>query len=180
MPENKKFWKFCNQAGNKVELLLYGDISQTSWWGDEVTPKQFAEELAGLGALDEICFTDHVEPMEWGSTKLRAPYDWSLLTRDFRAAQAAVGDQIQLRLGIELGDAEWAPEHAAELLIGAPEFDFVIGSIHLLSKKYRGEDLYVFSPKDESEAQAALGDYLEEALALAKQGGFTKSEAKRS
>ncbi len=42
MPENKKFWKFCNQAGNKVELLLYGDISQTSWWGDEVTPKQFA------------------------------------------------------------------------------------------------------------------------------------------
>ena len=39
MPENKKFWKFCNQAGNKVELLLYGDISQTSWWGDEVTPK---------------------------------------------------------------------------------------------------------------------------------------------
>ena len=47
MPENKKFWKFCNQAGNKVELLLYGDISQTSWWGDEVTPKQFAEELAG-------------------------------------------------------------------------------------------------------------------------------------
>lgn len=37
MPENKKFWKFCNQAGNKVELLLYGDISQTSWWGDEVT-----------------------------------------------------------------------------------------------------------------------------------------------
>ena len=49
MPENKKFWKFCNQAGNKVELLLYGDISQTSWWGDEVTPKQFAEELAGLG-----------------------------------------------------------------------------------------------------------------------------------
>ena len=54
MPENKKFWKFCNQAENKVELLLYGDISQTSWWGDEVTPKQFAEELAGLGALDEI------------------------------------------------------------------------------------------------------------------------------
>ena len=37
MPENKKFWKFCNQVGNTVELLLYGDISQTSWWGDEVT-----------------------------------------------------------------------------------------------------------------------------------------------
>lgn len=51
---NKKFWQFCNQVGNTVELLLYGDISQTSWWGDEVTPRQFAEELSGLGALDKI------------------------------------------------------------------------------------------------------------------------------
>lgn len=49
-----KFWRFCNQAGKTVELLLYGDISQTSWWGDEVTPKQFAEELSGLGVLDTI------------------------------------------------------------------------------------------------------------------------------
>ena len=50
----KKFWQFCNQTGKAVELLLYGDISQTSWWGDEVTPKQFAEELSGLGVLDTI------------------------------------------------------------------------------------------------------------------------------
>ena len=63
---------------------------------DSMTAMAQAAIRAGL---DEICFTDHVEPMEWGSTKLRAPYDWSLLTRDFRAAQAAVGDQIQLRLG---------------------------------------------------------------------------------
>ena len=54
MPDNKKFWQFRNQAGGTVELLLYGDISQSSWWGDEVTPKQFADELAGLGALDKI------------------------------------------------------------------------------------------------------------------------------
>lgn len=54
MPKGNKFWQFCNQAGNAVELLLYGDISQTSWWGDEVTPRQFAEELSGLGALDSI------------------------------------------------------------------------------------------------------------------------------
>lgn len=54
MPGNKKFWEFKNQAGNTVELLLYGDISETSWLGDEVTPRQFADELAGLGALDKI------------------------------------------------------------------------------------------------------------------------------
>ena len=51
----KKFWQFRNLAGGKsAELLLYGDISDTSWWGDEVTPKQFAEDLNGLGAVTEI------------------------------------------------------------------------------------------------------------------------------
>ena len=37
---DNKFWKFRNLAdGQKAELFLYGDISETSWWGDEVTPK---------------------------------------------------------------------------------------------------------------------------------------------
>ena len=50
-----KFWKFRNQAeGESAELILYGDISDTTWWGDEVTPKQFAEDLNGLGAVTEI------------------------------------------------------------------------------------------------------------------------------
>ena len=51
----KKFWEFRNQAGTgKAELLLYGDIADTSWWGDEVTPKQFAQELNDLGNVAEI------------------------------------------------------------------------------------------------------------------------------
>ena len=50
----KKFWQFRNMAGGDAELLLYGDIADTSWWGDEVTPKQFAEDLDGLGAVSEI------------------------------------------------------------------------------------------------------------------------------
>ena len=40
----KKFWQFRNQAAGSAELLLYGDISDSSWWGDEVTPKTFADE----------------------------------------------------------------------------------------------------------------------------------------
>lgn len=51
---SKKFWQFRNQTANSAELLLYGDISESSWWGDEVTPRQFANDLNGLGALDEI------------------------------------------------------------------------------------------------------------------------------
>ena len=50
----KKFWQFRNQAAGSAELLLYGDISDSSWWGDEVTPKTFADELNALGALTSL------------------------------------------------------------------------------------------------------------------------------
>lgn len=51
---SKKFWQFKNQTERSAELLLYGDISEKSWWGDEATPRQFANELNELGALAEI------------------------------------------------------------------------------------------------------------------------------
>jgi ATP-dependent protease ClpP protease subunit len=50
----KKFWKFKNQTSESAELMLYGDISDTSWYGDEVTPQQFSEELKGLGDVQDI------------------------------------------------------------------------------------------------------------------------------
>ena len=39
-------------------------------------------EAAIKAGLDELCFTDHVEPIVWGSTKLRGPYDWGGLERE--------------------------------------------------------------------------------------------------
>lgn len=46
------FWKFKNSADGAAELLLYGEISDASWYGDEVTPKKFAEDLAACGGKD--------------------------------------------------------------------------------------------------------------------------------
>lgn len=146
--------------------------THTQFSPDANDPMTDIAQAAIRAGLDEICFTDHVEPMEWGSTKLREPYHWAALTEDFEAAQAAVGHQIQLRLGMELGDAQKAPEHVKKLLADAPEFDFIIGSVHLLSQKYGNADLYVYTPRNAAEAQEALEDYLDEALALAKLGGF--------
>lgn len=51
----KKFWQFRNAADGSGELLLYGNIaSEKTWYGDEVTPKQFAEDLDALGAVSNI------------------------------------------------------------------------------------------------------------------------------
>ena len=137
---------------------------------DSMTAMAQAAIRAGL---DEICFTDHVEPMEWGTTKLRGPYDWTLLTRDFRAAQAAVGDQIQLRLGMELGDAPWSFDHTEKMIANAPELDFVIGSVHMLSERFHGVDLYFFNPKDDDEAREGMADYLQQVKKLAEWGRFS-------
>lgn len=54
MPQkNKKFWNFL-RSGNTAELILYGEISESTWWGDEVTPQKFNEELQAIGEVDEI------------------------------------------------------------------------------------------------------------------------------
>lgn len=50
-----KFWKFRAKAGSDTASLdLYGDISSTSWYGDEVTPKQFKQDLDALGDVKNL------------------------------------------------------------------------------------------------------------------------------
>lgn len=51
----RKFWNFkAQENSNSAELLLYGEISDFTWWGDEVTPKQFREDLDAIGDVSEI------------------------------------------------------------------------------------------------------------------------------
>ena len=48
-----KFWKFCrNEDSGGRELQLKGVISDETWYGDEVTPGLFRDELnAGDGDI---------------------------------------------------------------------------------------------------------------------------------
>lgn len=142
-----------------------------------VSPDAFSSmtemaEAAIRQGLQEICFTDHVEPIWFGSTAPRKTYDWGPLTEEFRAAQAAVGDRIRLRLGVELGDAVWDLDRSEAIMARAPALDFVIGSIHILSERMDGRDLYSLAPRDEAETQACLADYLCQIQRLARWGGF--------
>ena len=50
----KKFWNFKALDEKTGELTLYGEISDTTWWGDEITPKQFKEDLDALGDIDVL------------------------------------------------------------------------------------------------------------------------------
>lgn len=53
---SKKFWtiRAAQDDPSIGELLLYGEISDLMWWGDEVTPKQFKADLDALGDVSEI------------------------------------------------------------------------------------------------------------------------------
>lgn len=49
-----KFWEFRAKEKGEGELLLYSEISNTSWYGDEVTPKQFKADLDKLGDIETL------------------------------------------------------------------------------------------------------------------------------
>ena len=49
----RKFWNWVRNEGEKRTLLLDGEISDETWWGDEVTPQIFRSELnAAEGDID--------------------------------------------------------------------------------------------------------------------------------
>ena len=49
----RKFWNWVRNEGEKRILLLDGEISDETWWGDEVTPAIFRSELnAAEGDID--------------------------------------------------------------------------------------------------------------------------------
>lgn len=51
----KKFWEVKNSADEGIcELLIYGNLSDSTWWGDEVTPTQFNNDLEKLENVKEL------------------------------------------------------------------------------------------------------------------------------
>lgn len=49
MSNKQKFWQFKNETNSDTaELVLYNEIANETWYGDEATPKQFADDLRAL------------------------------------------------------------------------------------------------------------------------------------
>ena len=102
--------------------------------------------------LDEICFTDHVDTIEWGSTHLRTDcYDWEKARKQYEEASALYGGRIRLKLGAELGEAPMGFDRAEKLLEESPGLDYVIGSVHMAGEKFKHFDLYYIEKRDETD-----------------------------
>ena len=84
------------------------------------------------------------------------------------------GDQITLKLGMELGEAYLDFPIADHLVETAPGLDFVIGSVHMFRDEDGCTDLfYVDSDRDDAYYHHVIDAYLTEMLALAKWGRFS-------
>lgn len=121
-------------------LADYHTHSDSSPDGKE-TVARLAEAALSRG-LDEICVTDHVDTVYWGSNAPRWDFDWDKSVRELEEARRLYGDRLTIRLGAELGEANMAFDRAEHLLSHAPALDFVIGSVHMAGKKFGYFDFY--------------------------------------
>ena len=127
-------------------------------------------EAAVARGLDEICITDHVDTICWGSRQPRWDFDWGKAQTELAEARRLYGDRLTIRLGAELGEAPMAFDRAEHLLDHAPKLDFVIGSVHMAGKKFGNFDLYYVEKNSETYYHALIDSYLEDVLELAKWG----------
>lgn len=127
---------------------------------------------AAAAGLDEICFTDHFEPVALRSTTLRTSFDWAGQTAEFQDAVSQWDGPVKLQLGLELGDAPVDIPGTERLLAGRPDHDFIIGSVHMLSARFGMKDLGWLREPDEQTCYAEVEDYLEGLLKMARWGKF--------
>ena len=130
-------------------------------------------EAALARGLDEICVTDHVDTVYWGSNAPRWDFDWDKAQRELAEARQLYGGRLTIRLGAELGEANMAFDRAEHLLNHAPKLDFVIGSVHMAGKKFGYFDFYYIEKNTETYYHALIDSYLEDVLRLAEWGRFS-------
>ena len=137
------------------------------------TMAQMVKAAIEAGA-DEICFTDHVEPLE--ETKLRdltPEHDWAKHVTQYEEAKAIAGDRIKVRLGAELGEITAVDTAIGDhLLETAPLLDFTIGSVHGFMKDGAMLDLCWIKERDEALWDTAIRLYLTEVRRLIDWGKF--------
>ena len=136
-------------------------------------------EQQARAALDagfhELCVTDHWNLLDQQGGSLSHTRDWLGSIAHIHEARDLFGDQLEIRLGIEVGNGEIDPAGISEGLAQAEEnLDFVIGSLHNMSLSSGGLGIFTAAKRCQhiEEGIALLDDYMETLLALANTDTF--------
>lgn len=124
--------------------------------------------------VDEICFTDHVEPQkESRLCDITPEYDWAKHIAQFEEAKAVADGRIKVRLGAELGEFTMVDTAIGDHLLGtAPPLDFTIGSVHAIKLHGEVTDLMWIESCEESVWHETIELYLAEVGKLIDWGKF--------
>ena len=132
---------------------------------DSDAPLEQMAQAAVEAGLDELCVTDHCDLLSVQGEPVDG-YDWPSAIAQHRENVPRFAPRLTLKLGLELGMAHLNPA-AAQTIVGQPELDFILGSIHNLSPEKGGTDFYYLTYPDSAACYAALDDYFASMAILA-------------
>lgn len=129
-----------------------------------------AQAQAAIQAgLHEICVTDHWNLLDQQANPLPRTRDWAESIAQCQQAREIFDSQLEIRLGIEVGNGEMDPVGISEGLSQAGDWlDFVIGSLHNRSLGSGGLGIYTAAHQCQHihEGIALLDDYVDTLTAL--------------
>ena len=147
-------------------MVLVDYHTHTRCSPDSDAPLADMASAAAAAGLSQLCTTDHCDLLDLHGGPAD-PWDWAPVLTQYRAALERAPEGLQLRLGLELGSAQFFPDLARQILSAAP-VDFVIGSAHNLSPALGGEDFYFLPYRTPDECRRALDDYFDSLAAIAR------------
>ncbi|MGI5936346.1 MAG: histidinol-phosphatase HisJ family protein [Oscillospiraceae bacterium] len=120
--------------------------------------------------IKQVCFTDHCDIIKWGTEELSEDVE-SILPKALEERSKIPPEDmrdIEVRVGIELGEAHYSPERALKIA-AHPEADFILGSTHVL-KKYG--DFFLIRYESMEQCRVLMDSYLDTLLEIAELNYF--------
>lgn len=121
---------------------------------------------ARRAGITHLCLTDHCDVVDENGNP-NDDWSWKAVDRQIIEARAQF-PYLQIRRGVELGQAILRPE-AAEKVLAEPGIDFVLGSMHNCRN---GLDFYWIDVQDMGHCHELLEEYLECLLELSRSDWF--------
>lgn len=139
-----RFWQWTPRAevDQPAEIKFYGYISEYSWWGDEITPLKFAEDLAKYGAGGPVTVRIH----SGGGDMLAASAIRSMLT-DYSGQITARIDGIcaSAAVAVALAGDEIIIQDSAYMMIHNPGYTLLYGWLDAAFLRELSDQLDIFA-----------------------------------
>ncbi|MDY3618286.1 histidinol-phosphatase HisJ family protein [Agathobaculum sp.] len=143
------------------------DLHMHTGYSTDAEPEQSVEQKVraciarGIGIM---AITDHLDFLHRRDPSDNRDVEACL--RDIRAAKQVFADEIELLVGIEIGQVHADPR--ADAFLKSHSFDMVIGSLHVMPNDL---DIY-FHDFEHLDCDAFMQDYFDELLKIVRHGGF--------